>query len=154
MSSEGSSSRADLGNAFEGDSLSSSTLRGRQTLEFSWTDSSRRESTSRQDDAVEGSPKPVGERDEVEVSSSGHVEWSCVHDVSTLTDREACRLVESYKIEVIVPRELCRVHQHPRGYVTVSKAFFKFGVRFSLNQFFRDILRFCGLTVFQVTPNE
>ena len=31
--------------------------------------------------------------------------------------------------------------------------FLQFGVRFPLHQFFRDILRFYMLTVFQVTPN-
>ena len=46
-----------------------------------------------------------------------------------------------------------QAHKPPRGHVTISKLFLKFGVRFSLNKFFRDILRFYGLTVFQVTPN-
>ena len=62
-------------------------------------------------------------------------------------------LVKHNKIEVVVPRELSRVHNPPRGYVTVSKMFLKFGVRFLLNQFFKDILHFYRQTVFQVTPN-
>ena len=56
-------------------------------------------------------------------------------------------------MEVVIPRELCRAHKPPKGYVTVSETFLKFGVRFPLNQFFRDILYFYGLTVFQVAPN-
>ena len=56
-------------------------------------------------------------------------------------------------MEVQMPSEQCRAHQPPRGYVTVSKSFLKFGVRFSLNQFFRDVIYYYGLIVFQVTPN-
>ena len=70
-----------------------------------------------------------------------------------ITDQEARRLVECYDMEVVVPRELCRVHKPPRGYVTVLELFVKFRVRFLLNQFFRDVIRFYGLVVFQVTPN-
>ena len=46
-----------------------------------------------------------------------------------------------------------REHKPPKGHVTASKMFLKFGVHFPLHQFFRDILRFYRLTVFQVTPN-
>ena len=35
----------------------------------------------------------------------------------------------------------------------ISESFLKFGVRFLLNRLFRDILRYYGLTMFQVTPN-
>ena len=56
-------------------------------------------------------------------------------------------------MEVVIHRELGRMQKPPRGYVMVTKSFLKFGVRFSLNQFFRDILCFYGLTVFQVMPN-
>ena len=45
-----------------------------------------------------------------------------------LTDREARRLVERYKMEVVIPQELCGVHKPPRGYVAVSETFLKFGV--------------------------
>ena len=84
MSSNGSSGRADSGNAFEGNSLSSLAQGGRQTPEYLWTDSSQWESSSRQDDAVEGSSKLAGEQDEAEVSFSGHIEWSYAHDISTI----------------------------------------------------------------------
>ena len=56
-------------------------------------------------------------------------------------------------MEVMTPRELCKVHKPQKGYVTVSETFLKFGMRFLLHQFFRDILHFYGLTVFQATPN-
>ena len=53
-----------------------------------------------------------------------------------------------------MPSEQCRAHQPPRGYVIVSESFLKFRVQFLLNRFFRDILRYYRLTVFQVTPNK
>ena len=56
-------------------------------------------------------------------------------------------------MEVVVPRKLCRAHKPPRGYAMVSESFLKVGLRFSLNQFFKDVLRFYGFTMFQVTPN-
>ena len=92
-------------------------------------------------------------RGEDEERSLDHVKWSCAHSSLTLTGREARRLVERYKMEVMIPQELCRAHKPPRGYVTASEMFLKFVVRFSLRQFFRDVLRFYGLIVFQVTPN-
>ena len=36
-------------------------------------------------DEAEASSKLAEERDEAEASSSGHVEWSCTHDVSMIT---------------------------------------------------------------------
>ena len=41
--------------------------------------------------------------------------------------REARKLVERYGMEMVVPRELCRGHKPPRGYVTVLESFLKFG---------------------------
>ena len=63
------------------------------------------------------------------------------------TGQKARRLVEHYGMEVVVPRELCRMHKPPRGYVTVLELFLKFGVQFLLNQFFKDVFCFYGLTV-------
>ena len=37
--------------------------------------------------------------------------------------------------------------------MTISKTFLKFGVRFPLHLYFRSILNYYNLTVFQVTPN-
>ena len=114
MSSEGSSDRANSRNAFEDNSLSSSTS------EFSWTDSSRWDSASLQDNAAEGSSKPVGGQDEAETTSSGHVDWSCAYDTLTLIVRNALRLAEYYGLEVDVPSGLCKEQKPPKGYVTVS----------------------------------
>ena len=50
MSSEGSSGRADSGITFEGNSPSPSSPEGRQTPKFSWTESSQRDSASRQEE--------------------------------------------------------------------------------------------------------
>ena len=136
MSSEGSSGRANSGNAFEGNSLCPSNPGDRQTPEFSWTDFLRWESASHQDDAAQGSSRLAGKHGEDEASSSNQVEWSCAHSTLTLIGQEVRRLVEHYKIEVMIPPELCRVHKPPRGYVTTSKMFLKFGVRFLLRQFF------------------
>ena len=53
-----------------------------------------------------------------------------------------------------MPSEQCRAHLPPKGYVKVSKSLLKFGVRFLLNRFFRDVLRYYFLIMFQVTPNK
>ena len=148
MSSKGSSSRAKSWNAFEGDFLSSSTLVGRETSDFSWSDSSQQESASHQDNAAKGSSRLAGGQEEAEPTSSGNVEWSYSHYTLTLTIWDSCRLVKRYGLEVDIPTEVRKAHKPPRGYVTVSKSFLKFGVRFPLNQFFRDVLRFYRLTVF------
>ena len=54
---------------------------------------------------------------------------------------------------ITVPQEVDRAHKPLRGHVTASETFLKFGVRFPLHRFFRDILCFYELTMFQVTPN-
>ena len=114
MSSGDSSDRANLGNAFEGDSLSSSTPRGKQTLDFSWMDSFKRESASCYNNDVEGSSRPVGGQDEAEETPSGQVEVSCAYDISMVTTQDACRLAERYGLKVHMPNELCRAHQPPK----------------------------------------
>ena len=38
--------------------------------------------------------------------------------------------------------------------MTISETFLKFGVRFPLHLYFRSILNYYNLTVFQVTPNR
>ena len=52
---------------------------------------------------MEGGSRPEGEHGKNEASSSYQVEWSCAHNTSTLTGRDARRLVEQYIMEVIVP---------------------------------------------------
>ena len=56
-------------------------------------------------------------------------------------------------MHVLIPQEVERVHMPPKGHMTASEIFLKFGVRFPLHQCFRDIFSFYGLTVFQVMPN-
>ena len=153
MFSEDNSNRADSGNAFEGDSLSSLTPFGRLTTVFSWMESSRRESTSLHHDVAEGSSRLAGGQEGVKVTSSGRVEASCSDDISSITLEDTNRLAANYRMEVLMPSEQCISHLPPRGYVTVSESFLKFGVQFPLNQFFRDVLRYYSLIVFQVTPN-
>ena len=121
--------------------------------EFSWTDSSRRDAAFCQEETAEGSSRPEGEQDKNEASSSNQVEWSYTHSTSTFTGQDAVRLVGRYGMVIVVPQELGRVHKPPKGYVMASETFLKFGVCFLLHQFFKDILYFYGLMVFQVTPN-
>ena len=45
------------------------------------------------------------------------------------------------------------MHKPPTGHVTVSETFLKFRVRFPLHPYFRSILNYYNLIVFQVTPN-
>ena len=103
MSSEGSSDRVNLGNAFEGDCLSSLAPRGRKTMDFSWTDSSRQESASRHDNDVEGSSRPVGGQDEADATFSSRIEVSCADNISMITIQDDCRLAAPYELEVQMP---------------------------------------------------
>ena len=52
-----------------------------------------------------------------------------------------------------MPYELERLHTPLEGYVTLSELYLKFGVRFPLHPFFVEVLRYFGLTIFQITPN-
>ena len=88
------------------------------------------------------------EEDEEEV-----VEVSCEDIISTITGQDVQRITNRYKLEVVIPCELERLHRPPPGYITVSEAYLKFGVRFPLHFFFMEVLKHFGLTVFQVTPN-
>ena len=115
--------------------------------------SSQWDSASYQEAVAEGSSRPKGEQDDNEASSSDQAEWSYTHSISILTILDAHRLVDHCGMVITIPQELDRVHKPSRGHVTASKTFLKFGLRFPLHRFFRDILRFYRLTVFQVTPN-
>ena len=53
-----------------------------------------------------------------------------------------------------MPYELERPHHLPNGYVILSETYLKFRVRFPLHPFFVDVLKYFGLTMFQVTPNR
>ena len=92
-----------------------------------------RESASRYDNDAEGSLRPAGGQDDAEATSLGRVEVTCADDIPSITLEDANRLATRYRLEVLMPSEQCITHLPPRGYVTISKWFFKFGVQFSLH---------------------
>ena len=47
-----------------------------------------------------------------------------------------------------MPYELERSHHPSAGYVTLLETYLKFGVRFPLQPFFVEVLKYFGLTVF------
>ena len=73
---------------------------------------------------------------------------------SSLTPEDCTWIAWEYGLEVVAPDDLERPHTPPGGYVTLSELYLKFGVRFSLHPFFFKALKYFGLTVFQITPNE
>ena len=54
---------------------------------------------------------------------------------------------------MVAPDDLERLHTPSEGYVTLSELYLKFGVRFLLHPFFVEVLKYFGLTIFQITPN-
>ena len=54
---------------------------------------------------------------------------------------------------MVEPTDLERPHTPPIGYMMLSERYLQFGLRFPLNPFFIEVLRYFGLTVFQITPN-
>ena len=58
-----------------------------------------------------------------------------------------------YGFYVTEPTDLERAHTPPVDHVTLSEIYLRFRVRFPLNPFFVAVLRYFGLTVFQITPN-
>ena len=73
---------------------------------------------------------------------------------SSLTPEDCTWIAWEYGLEVVAPDDLERPHTPPGGYVTLSELYLKFGVRFPLHPFFFKALKYFGLTVFQITPNE
>ena len=71
---------------------------------------------------------------------------------SMLFVEDLIRIAARYNLEVLMPYELEWLHHPTDGYVTLSETYLKFGVRFPLHPFFVDVLKYLGLTVFQVTP--
>ena len=62
---------------------------------------------------------------------------------------EDCTLVtREYGLEVVEPTDLERSHTPLDGYVTLSKRYLQFKVRFPLNLFFVEVLKYFRLTVF------
>ena len=148
MSSEDNNNRVDSGKSFEGNSPSPSSLEDRQSPEISWTESSQHGSASEGRKVTE-----EGERGDKEASSLDHGQWSYVDLVFTLTFCDACTIASRYDMEVALPQERGRAHRPPTGHVTTSEVFLKFGVRYPLHLYFRSILNYYNLTMFQVTPN-
>ena len=148
MLSEDSSDPKDSGNAFDGDSLGPLSPVGERSPVFSWTESSRNNSTSQRLSVV-----TRGGQGNEEMSSSGRERWSCVDLISTISLREADKISRMYSVEVGFPQETGRLHNPPVGHVTVSETFLKFGIRFPLHPYFIRILNYQNLTVFQLSPN-
>ena len=73
---------------------------------------------------------------------------------STITMVELKRIATHYSLKVVIPCKLERPYHPKDGYVTVSKTYLKFGVRFPLHWFFVEILKYFGLNMFQVTPTS
>ena len=74
---------------------------------------------------------------------------SCGDLQSLITSEECTWITQEYGLEVVVPTDLERPHTPPVGYVTLSERYLQFGVRFPLNPFFVEVLRYFDLTVFQ-----
>ena len=92
-------------------------------------------------------------------STSGHVSEevevavSCANLQSTLCTKDLIQIATLYDLEVLMPYELERPHHLLAGYVTLSETYLKFDVSFPLHLFFVEVLKYFGVTVFQVTPN-
>ena len=61
---------------------------------------------------------------------------------------DCTRIAQEYSLEVVVPDDMERPHTPLDGYVTLSKRYLQFGVRFPLHPFFVQVLEYFGLTVF------
>ena len=79
---------------------------------------------------------------------------SCGDLQSLITSEDCTQITREYGLEVVEPTNLERSHTPPDGYVTLSKRYLQFRVRFSLNSFFIEVLKYFGLTVFQIMPNR
>ena len=131
MSSEDSSNQVNSGNAFSGESSGPSSPVDEQSLKVLWTESSQNISTSQRHEVVIG-----GEQGNGGASSSRCERWSCGDLISTISLREADKIMSLYGVEVGFPQQTGRAHNPPPGYVTVSETFLKFGVRFPLHHYF------------------
>ena len=75
-------------------------------------------------------------------------------DLQSLITLEDCtRITQEYCLKVLEPTNLERPHAPLDGYVTLSKRYLQFGLRFPLNPFFVEVLKYFGLTIFQIMPN-
>ena len=78
---------------------------------------------------------------------------SCGDLQSSITPEGYRRIAQEYGLEVTVPDDLERPHTPQDRYVALSELYLKFGVRFPLHPFFVKVLKYFGLTIFQITPN-
>ena len=78
---------------------------------------------------------------------------SCGDLQSSLISQDCTRIAREYGLEVVALDDLERPHTPSDGYVALSELYLKFGVRFHLHPFFVEVLKYFGLTVFQITPN-
>ena len=75
-------------------------------------------------------------------------------DLQSLIILEDCTWISrEYGLEVVKPDDTKRPHTPLVGYVALSEHYLQFRVRFHLNPFFVEVLKYFGLTVFQITPN-
>ena len=54
---------------------------------------------------------------------------------------------------MVAPYELERPHNPLDDYMIMSETYPKFEVRFPLHPFFVEVLKYFGVTLFQITPN-
>ena len=78
---------------------------------------------------------------------------SCGDLQSLITPEDYTWITREYGLKLVEPTDLERLHTPLNGYVTLSERYLQFGVRFPLNPFFIKVLKYFGLTVFQITSN-
>ena len=67
---------------------------------------------------------------------------------------DCTQISREYGLEVVELDDTERPYTPPDGYVALFERYLQFGVRFPLYPFFIEVLKYFGLTVFQITPNE
>ena len=101
--------------------------------------------------------EPVHEAASTSGRFSEEEEDEVVLAVRTSSLHSLLRLVpitRQYDLEMVAPYELERPHYPPNGYIAVSETYLKFRVRFPLHPLFVEVLKYFGLTVFQITANR
>ena len=123
-------------------------------------------SISSTESAPEVASRPVAkgslEPSQKAVSTSGHqseedaeeVMVNCGNLQSLIMPEDCTWISLEYGLEVVEPDDTERPHTPLVGYVALSEHYLRFRVRFPLNPFFVEVLKYFGLTVFQITPNR
>ena len=78
---------------------------------------------------------------------------SCGNLPYLITPEDYSQITQEFGLEVLKPTDLERPHALPNGYITLSECYLQFKLRFPLNPFFVEVLKYFGLTVFQIMPN-